>query len=329
MHDTCKYIQDKYKYIHIHSNTYTRNARVMYTIILCIFSVDMAHMQIRTNTCMIRANTYRININIYTYIQIHTHLTPESCIQLYLAYFQWIWHTCKYVHLHANTCKYINIHLDTYTYIQTWIRTTEVCRDMQLTLAGPLGHGPGRPGARGRAYNALSSRQRCWARQSGIQVGPHVPVDKGQPPASQSQPVTMAGSTGSESWGHSDVSEAVGINLVMHSVPGPCGRHNHVDQAAGPLARGYNALSAWPRRRAGRFKFTAHPTRSLGWILCLQCQAESSSPDDAGGRAFCALRAGLQEADNVLLHALARRHAVLLHVMPIRLGFLWWSFPTS
>jgi hypothetical protein len=37
----------------------------------------------------------------------------------------------------------------------------------------------------------------------------------------------MTGSTGSESWGRSDVTdvgEAVGINLVMHSVPGPGGR---------------------------------------------------------------------------------------------------------
>jgi hypothetical protein len=111
----------------------------------------------------IRANTYRIHINTYTYIQIHAHLTPKSCIQLYLAYFQWIWHTCKYVQIRAYTCKYNNIHLDTYTYIQTWIRTTKVCRDMpplRLTLAGPpLGHGPGRPGA--------SSRPHCWARQSG------------------------------------------------------------------------------------------------------------------------------------------------------------------
>jgi hypothetical protein len=138
----------------------------------------------------------------------------------------------------------------------------------------------------------------------------------------------MTGRTGSESWGRSDVGEAVGINLVMHSVPGPSGRHDHVDRAAGPLARGYYALSARPCRRAGRFKFTVHPTRSLGWILCLQCQADSSSPDDACGRAFSALRAGLPEAENVfpvqanLLHALARGHAVLLHVMPIRLGFL-------
>jgi len=30
----------------------------------------------------------------------------------------------------------------------------------------------------------------------------------------------------------------------MHSVPGPGGRHYHVDRAAGPLARGYDALSA-------------------------------------------------------------------------------------
>jgi hypothetical protein len=52
----------------------------------------------------------------------------------------------------------------------------------------------------------------------------------------------MTGSTGSESWGRSDVGEAVGINLVMHSVAGPGGQHDHVDRAAGPLARGYYAL---------------------------------------------------------------------------------------
>jgi hypothetical protein len=74
MHDTCKYIQDTYKYIHIHSNTYTPNARVMYTIILGIFSVDMAYMKIRTNTCI--------------YVQIHTH-------------------TFRYIHIHSNlnTCN--------------------------------------------------------------------------------------------------------------------------------------------------------------------------------------------------------------------------------
>jgi hypothetical protein len=52
-----------------------------------------------------------------TYFQIHTHLTPKSCIlvQLYLAYFQWIWHTCKYVQIRStHTCKYIQ---DTYKYI--------------------------------------------------------------------------------------------------------------------------------------------------------------------------------------------------------------------
>jgi hypothetical protein len=116
----------------------------------------------------------------------------------------------------------------------------------------------------------------------------------------------MTGRTGSESWGRSDVGEAVDINLVMHLVPGPCCRHYHchVDRAAGPLARGYDALtatqSARPCRWANRFKLTFHPTRSLGWILCLQSQADTSSPDDACGRAFSALRAGLPEAENVL-----------------------------
>ena len=76
-----------------------------------------------------------------------------------------------------------------------------------------------------------------------IQVGPHVPDNlnlKGR--ASQSQSPGMTGRTGSESWGRSHVGEAVDINLVMHSVPGPGGRHYHVDRAAGPLARGYDAL---------------------------------------------------------------------------------------
>jgi hypothetical protein len=80
-----------------------------------------------------------------------------------------------------------------------------------------------------------------------IQVGPHVPDNlnlKARGRASQSQLPAMTGRTGSESWGRSDVGEAVDINLVMHSVPGPGGRHYHVDRAAGPLARGYDALSA-------------------------------------------------------------------------------------
>jgi hypothetical protein len=91
--------------------------------------------------------------------------------------------------------------------------------------------------------------------QARIQVGPHVPVDSSWaararqlelegPAASQSQSPGMTGRTGSESWGRSHVGEAVDINLVMHSVPGPGGRHYHVDRAAGPLARGYDALSA-------------------------------------------------------------------------------------
>jgi hypothetical protein len=129
MHDTCKYIQDTYKYIHIHSNTYTSNARVMYTNVRGIFSVDMAYMQIRTNTCI--------------YVQIQRH-------------------TFRYIHIHSNLNMY------------------------NRTLAWPLGHGPGlgRPGARGRAYNALSSRQRRERdSQARVQVGQHVPgpVDKGQP----------------------------------------------------------------------------------------------------------------------------------------------------
>jgi hypothetical protein len=117
----------------------------------------------------------------------------------------------------------------------------------------------------------------------------------------------MAGSTGSESWGRSDVGEAVGINLGMHSVPGPGGRHDHVDRAAAGGRWPGDTMhsvpeSARPRRWANRFKLTVHPTRSLGWtqlVLCLQSQADSSSPDDACGRAFSALRAGLPEADNV------------------------------
>jgi hypothetical protein len=121
-------------------------------------------------------------------------------------------------------------------------------------------------------------------------------------PASQPEPVTMTGSTGSESWGRSDVGKAVGINLVMHSVPGPGGRHYHMDRLRGrwPGDTMHSVPeSARPRRWANRFKFTVHPTRSLGWILCLQCQADSSSPDDACCRAFSALLAGLPEADNV------------------------------
>ena len=74
----------------------------------------------------------------------------------------------------------------------------------------------------------------------------------------------MTGRTGSESWGRSDVGEAVDINLVMHSVPGPGGRHYHVDRAAGPLARGYDALSA-----------RVSPTPQMGKQIQTHCSPDS------------------------------------------------------
>ena len=154
--------------------------------------------------------------------------------------------------------------------------------------------------------------------QARIQVGPHVPVDSSWaararqlelrlegPAASQSQSPGMTGRTGSESWGRSHVGEAVDINLVMHSVPGPGGRHYHVDRAAGPLARGYDALSARVSptppvgkqihtmlAKPGGFKFTRR---------CLRQGIQCAAGRAAGGRK--------RFSNFKLLHALARRHA--------------------
>ncbi len=88
----------------------------------------------------------------------------------------------------------------------------------------------------------------------------------------------MTGFTGSESWGRSDVGEAVDINLVMHSVPGPGGRHYHVDRAAGPLARGYDALTATqcpsqPDPAGGQTDSNSLITRLGAWAGYYACKA--------------------------------------------------------
>ncbi len=102
----------------------------------------------------------------------------------------------------------------------------------------------------------------------------------------------MTDRTGSESWGRSDVGEAVGINLVMHSVPGPGGRHYHVDRTAGQLARGlgYNAPSA-----------RVSPTPPVGKQIQIHCSPDSEPGLDTmlavpGGFKFTrqCLRPGIQ-----------------------------------
>ena len=60
---------------------------------------------------------------------------------------------------------YIYVHIRTYTYTYLQIRTTEVCPGLCPGICRSLwpGHwvmARGRPGARGRAYNALSARPR-------------------------------------------------------------------------------------------------------------------------------------------------------------------------
>ena len=142
--------------------------------------------------------------------------------------------------------------------------------------------------------------------QARIQVGPHVPVDsswaararqlelEGPAPASQSQSPGMTGRTGSESWGRSHVGEAVDINLVMHSVSA---RPRRPALSCGP-----GGGAAGPGIRCTQCPSQPDPAGGPGanrFILCLQSQADSSSPDDACGRAFSALRAGLPEPENV------------------------------
>ena len=81
------------------------------------------------------------------------------------------------------------------------------------------------------------------------------------------------------------------LDTIMHSVPcGPAG--------GGPADS--SSLESQPVRVTVMVRFQlevhsgpGHAGDGRGWIRCYQCQADSSSHYDAGGRALSALRAGL------------------------------------
>ncbi len=76
------------------------------------------------------------------------------------------------------------------------------------------------------------------------------------------------------------------LDTIMHSVPGPAG---------GPADS--SSLESQPvmvRFQLEVHSGPGHAGDGRGWIRCSQCQADSSSHYDAGGRALSALRAGLR-----------------------------------
>ncbi len=124
-----------------------------------------------------------------------------------MAYMQIRTNTCIYVQIHKYTFKYKHIHSNMYNRSMP----LDMPRNMQLTLAGPLGHGTGTPLGQGpRNNNTIHSVPGSVAErdsQAQVQVGPQ--VDKGL----ASQPISVQP-------GHWVMETAAGPLDTMHSVDG-------------------------------------------------------------------------------------------------------------
>jgi hypothetical protein len=199
---------------------------------------------------------------------------------------------------------------------------------LPLTLAGPLGHGPGLSNVTKRMANPDSEGHAAAGPEGGGRTSSWAAGASGQGPASHhDRPLGLS---------HRDAVTSAGplVRCTQCQAPG-------LGHGDGGEAAGYDALSALPpgRRRAARFKFTRESAShgqvpSLFTRLGAWAGSARRSPDDAGGRAVrcwpgCRRPMTFFHFGTCPGEFVARVGLCSLHVMFIQMAFLRWSSPIS